>query len=213
MKTCMFANAYLSSSLLKQSEEWKLVQLGMSFGPPSMLSFSCLCIVIMMECSLCGSVSQQIKQTCNILSLQHFNTPHQSNSFVAAFQRSCTGAAPISVAKSADSLNWLAWWLFANDRTCIAQIKCVMDKDYIPNFQTAFDHFLVHTGGRAVIEEVEKKLRLNPNHVQPSKETLFRYGNTCCAAVFYVLTNMESRVSPQCCSCAHSRARSGNLIT
>lgn len=69
-----------------------------------------------------------------------------------------------------------------------------MDKDYIPNFKTAFDHFLVHTGGRAVIEEVEKKLRLDPCHVQPSKETLFRYGNTCCAAVFYVLTNMESRV-------------------
>nr|BBJ25283.1 3-ketoacyl-ACP synthase-2 [Coccomyxa sp. Obi] len=72
--------------------------------------------------------------------------------------------------------------------------KCIMDKDYIPNFKTAFDHFLVHTGGRAVIEEVEKKLRLDPCHVQPSKETLFRYGNTCCAAVFYVLTNMESRV-------------------
>ncbi|CAK0756109.1 hypothetical protein CVIRNUC_002426 [Coccomyxa viridis] len=73
-------------------------------------------------------------------------------------------------------------------------MKCVRDKDYIPNFKTAFEHFLVHTGGRAVIEEVEKKLRLEPADVQPSKETLYRYGNTCCAAVFYVLTNMESRV-------------------
>ena len=69
-----------------------------------------------------------------------------------------------------------------------------MDSDYIPNFKTAFQHFLVHTGGRAVIEEVEKKLSLAPADVQPSKETLFRYGNTCCAAVFYVLTNMEARV-------------------
>ena len=75
-----------------------------------------------------------------------------------------------------------------------AQAKAVLDKDYVPNFKTAFDHFLVHTGGRAVIEEVEKKLRLDPADVQPSKETLFRYGNTCCAAVFYVLTNMEARV-------------------
>ena len=81
----------------------------------------------------------------------------------------------------------LAWLL---------QMKCVRDKDYIPNFKTAFEHFLVHTGGRAVIEEVEKKLRLEPADVQPSKETLYRYGNTCCAAVFYVLTNMESRVRP-----------------
>ena len=77
----------------------------------------------------------------------------------------------------------------------LPQMKCVRDKDYVPNFKTAFEHFLVHTGGRAVIEEVEKKLRLDPADVQPSKETLYRYGNTCCAAVFYVLTNMESRVS------------------
>jgi hypothetical protein len=74
------------------------------------------------------------------------------------------------------------------------QVRAVMDSNYIPNFKTAFQHFLVHTGGRAVIEEVEKKLSLAPGDVQPSKETLFRYGNTCCAAVFYVLTNMEARV-------------------
>jgi len=74
------------------------------------------------------------------------------------------------------------------------QVRAVMDSNYIPNFKTAFQHFLVHTGGRAVIEEVEKKLSLAPSDVQPSKETLFRYGNTCCAAVFYVLTNMEARV-------------------
>ncbi|KAK9841816.1 hypothetical protein WJX81_004960 [Elliptochloris bilobata] len=73
-------------------------------------------------------------------------------------------------------------------------VRAVLDSDYIPNFKTAFQHFLVHTGGRAVIEEVEKKLSLAPADVQPSKETLFRYGNTCCAAVFYVLTNMEARV-------------------
>lgn len=80
----------------------------------------------------------------------------------------------------------------------LAQVKAVMNSDYIPNFKTAFQHFLVHTGGRAVIEEVEKKLSLAPADVQPSKETLFRYGNTCCAAVFYVLTNMESRVRKDC---------------
>ncbi len=85
----------------------------------------------------------------------------------------------------------------------LLQMRCVMDKDYIPNFKTAFEHFLVHTGGRAVIEEVEKKLCLDPADVQPSKETLYRYGNTCCAAVFYVLTNMESRVS-SCPRCLHT---------
>ena len=72
-----------------------------------------------------------------------------------------------------------------------------MDKNYVPNFKHAFEHFLVHTGGRAVIEEVEKKLVLDPKDVQPSKETLYRYGNTCCAAVFYVLCNVESKVCGQ----------------
>ena len=31
-------------------------------------------------------------------------------------------------------------------------VKCAMDKAYTPDFKKAFDHFLVHTGGRAVIE-------------------------------------------------------------
>lgn len=31
-------------------------------------------------------------------------------------------------------------------------IKCAMDKTYVPNFKLAFEHFLIHTGGRAVIE-------------------------------------------------------------
>ena len=77
------------------------------------------------------------------------------------------------------------------------QARVAMDKAYVPNFKLAFEHFLVHTGGRAVIEEVEKNLVLDPRDVQPSKETLYRYGNTCCAAVFYVLTNVESKV-PHC---------------
>lgn len=69
-----------------------------------------------------------------------------------------------------------------------------MDPKYMPDFRLAIDHFLIHTGGRAVIEEVEKKLSLDAKYVQPSKETLYRFGNTCCAAVFYVLTNVEARV-------------------
>lgn len=81
---------------------------------------------------------------------------------------------------------------------CSVQARCALDKGYVPNFKLSFEHFLVHTGGRAVIEEVEKKLALTPKHVQPSKETLYRYGNTCCAAVFYVLSNVESKVRAVC---------------
>ena len=64
----------------------------------------------------------------------------------------------------------------------------------MPDFKQAFQHFLIHTGGQAVIEEVEKRLELTPDQCRASKDTLHRFGNTCCAAVFYVLTNMEAKV-------------------
>lgn len=49
-------------------------------------------------------------------------------------------------------------------------------KPYIPDFKTAFDHVCIHTGGRAVIDEIEKQLRLGSEIAEPSRATLYRYG-------------------------------------
>ena len=49
-------------------------------------------------------------------------------------------------------------------------------KPYIPNFRKAFDHICIHTGGRAVIDEIERQLRLGDAVVEPSRATLYRYG-------------------------------------
>lgn len=57
-------------------------------------------------------------------------------------------------------------------------------KPYIPDFNLAFEHFCIHTGGRGVIEEIEKQLHLKPEHVQPSKDTLFRYGNVSSSSIW-----------------------------
>lgn len=57
-------------------------------------------------------------------------------------------------------------------------------KPYIPDFRLAFDYFCIHTGGRAVIEEIEKQLRLRADHVAPSKETLRRFGNTSSSSIW-----------------------------
>ena len=57
-------------------------------------------------------------------------------------------------------------------------------KAYIPDFRMAFDHICIHTGGRAVIEEIEKQLKLTAKHVNPSKDTLFRYGNTSSSSIW-----------------------------
>ena len=127
-------------------------------------------------------------------------------------------------------------------------VRAGRDEGYVPDFKLAFQHFLIHTGGRAVIEarptgalrclarawvslaharqcspvfscrghpgliaglsllcrtqsplkpcaqEVEKRLQLTHDQVAPSKATLRRFGNTCCAAIFYVLTRVEATV-------------------
>lgn len=65
-------------------------------------------------------------------------------------------------------------------------------KPYIPDFKTAFDHICIHTGGRAVIDEIERQLRLGDNMAEPSRATLYRYGNVSSSSVWYVLAYLES---------------------
>ncbi len=65
-----------------------------------------------------------------------------------------------------------------------AQVKAVTVKGYSPDFSRAFEHFLLHTGGRGVIDELEEKLRLTGKQVQPSKDTLYRFGNTSAASTW-----------------------------
>ncbi|KAL4429609.1 hypothetical protein ABPG77_008658 [Micractinium sp. CCAP 211/92] len=66
-------------------------------------------------------------------------------------------------------------------------------RPYIPDFKLAFEHFCIHTGGRGVIDAIEKQLELRPDNVGPSRETLFRYGNVSSASIWYVLSNIETK--------------------
>lgn len=61
-----------------------------------------------------------------------------------------------------------------------------MNKGYTPKFNNAFEHFLLHTGGRAVIDEMEEKLSLTAAQCQPSKDALYRFGNTSAASTWCV---------------------------
>jgi 3-ketoacyl-CoA synthase len=62
---------------------------------------------------------------------------------------------------------------------------------YVPDFKKAFDHFCIHAGGRAIIDGLEENLKLTPQDVEPSRATLYRYGNTSSSSIWYELAFIE----------------------
>lgn len=55
---------------------------------------------------------------------------------------------------------------------------------YVPDFGAAFEHFCLHSGGRGVLDAVERELRLPAEAVAPSRAALQRFGNTSAASIW-----------------------------
>jgi len=62
---------------------------------------------------------------------------------------------------------------------------------FVPDFHKAFNHFCIHTGGRAVLDVFEKALALKPDEMAPSRFVLERFGNVSSASIWYELEYSE----------------------
>ncbi|WJX95120.1 very-long-chain 3-oxoacyl-CoA synthase [Trifolium repens] len=66
-------------------------------------------------------------------------------------------------------------------------------KENIQDFKKAFEHFCIHASGRAVIDELQKSLKLSAEHVEASRMALHRFGNTSSLSLWYELSYIEAK--------------------
>ena len=103
-------------------------------------------------------------------------------------QKNMTKMAPLVLPLS-EQLKFAAVWAV---RAALPPNHPRRPAPYVPDFKKAFDHFCLHAGGRGVIEGLSKQLALPAGKQAPSYNSLFWYGNTSSASLWYALGYIET---------------------
>ena len=88
--------------------------------------------------------------------------------------------------------NLAARKLAAHSKPFARAVPAAWLRPYTPDFKKAFEHMCIHTGGRGVIDTIEKELALPRAWVEPSRASLYQYGNTSSTSIWYILAYMET---------------------
>ncbi|KAG5567524.1 hypothetical protein RHGRI_002909 [Rhododendron griersonianum] len=104
---------------------------------------------------------------------------------IGAIQSNMTALAPLVLPVS-EQLRYVACYVMR--RLHVANIG-----PYVPDFEKSFRHFLTHVGGKPVLDELQRSLRLTESDMEASRMTLYRFGNTSSSTVWYELAYAEAK--------------------
>ncbi|CAL6021295.1 3-ketoacyl-CoA_synthase [Hexamita inflata] len=76
-------------------------------------------------------------------------------------------------------------------KTKIQKISTTYPKYEIPKINKAVDNFCFHTGGRGVLDAMQAQFNLSDAQIAASRASLFMYGNTSSASIWYELAYHE----------------------
>ncbi|XP_047342577.1 3-ketoacyl-CoA synthase 17-like [Impatiens glandulifera] len=97
-----------------------------------------------------------------------------------------------TLAPSVLPLSELLHYLYSSGAAVMAATRGET-KTYVPDFTKAFEHICIHTGGKAVIEQVSRVLKFDGSVTEPARMTLHRFGNTSSSMVFYEMAYFEAK--------------------
>jgi 3-ketoacyl-CoA synthase len=111
-----------------------------------------------------------------------------------ALRSNMTSLGPLVLPLSEQLLfaaNLAARRLAASSKALARQLPAAWAKPYTPDFKKAFEHLCIHTGGRGVIDTIEKELALPKLLVEASRASLYQFGNTSSTSIWYILAYLE----------------------